>query len=115
MSVAKTTPKLSASRAAEIEAKRAGNPLSLSALPSDGTFRLMCPVCDKPNALSVRFCTGCGFGLSERDVARVSENVFLDLVRGEDIGAHVWSRKERVIVLEDRFPAADYHLQVSLC
>lgn len=56
------------------------------------TYKLVCPCCKKPNALTVSFCTGCSFTLSEWDEQQMPDNVFLDLVQGQDIGATVHFR-----------------------
>jgi len=57
-----------------------------------GNYKLVCPACTKPNSLTVNFCTGCSFGLSEWDEQQMSDNIFLDMINGQDIGATIRHR-----------------------
>lgn len=83
-------------------------------------YKLVCPSCTKPNSVTVPFCTGCGFELSEWDAQEVSgtypfcgsatdpdtENIFWDLVQGKDIGCTVLHRDTDFIVFDDKFPVS---------
>jgi diadenosine tetraphosphate (Ap4A) HIT family hydrolase len=83
-------------------------------IPRDpsASYKLVCPTCEKPNAESVTFCTGCGYGLSPWDLEKQPENIFRDLIGGKDIGAKVLCRNERVIVFDDKFGVSDGHIDV---
>eukprot|EP01116_Phalansterium_solitarium_P008601 TRINITY_DN22538_c0_g1_i1.p1 TRINITY_DN22538_c0_g1~~TRINITY_DN22538_c0_g1_i1.p1 ORF type:complete len:356 (+),score=100.56 TRINITY_DN22538_c0_g1_i1:40-1107(+) len=77
------------------------------------TYKKLCRACDKPNALEVDFCTGCGFTLDEElDVQRQSDNIFLDLIRGENTGTNVLYRDDGFLVFDDKFGVSDNHLDV---
>lgn len=58
---------------------------------------LICRACTKPNTISTTFCTGCGFPCTEDDIQRLPDNIFLQLVKGEDIGAKVKHTKGKQI------------------
>jgi len=77
-----------------------------------GTYGLICPACTKPNTLSTSFCTGCAFPLTSSDVRRLPDNIFLELVKGKDIGATVRERTDEIIVFDDKFPVGDNHIDV---
>jgi len=106
------SPKITATpqKLAEIEAKRK----AAKVVPRDSSqaYKLICPLCTKPNTLAVTFCTGCGFGLCPEDAQPDSENVFWALVQGKDIGCVVLSRDAEIIVLEDKYPCSEHHIDV---
>jgi len=92
----------------EIEDKRANaKPVIID---PKRTYRKICPACSKPNALSksllfigetngyqgVNYCSGCGFPLSHADIQRVSDNIFLDMIKGLDT---VWLRNDPLSVI----------------
>lgn len=102
-------------RAAEIEAARAAAMAAgEEALrpDKDGTYGIVCRMCAKPNAPEQRFCTGCGFACSKWDLQRLPDNVFLDLVRGKDIGAVVRFRSDEYVVFDDKYGVSEHHLDV---
>jgi len=76
------------------------------------TYKKMCPACDKPNAVEVTFCTGCSFGITEWDLKRVSDNIFLDMINGIDTGTNVLHRTDKFLVFDDKFGVSDNHLDV---
>jgi diadenosine tetraphosphate (Ap4A) HIT family hydrolase len=80
-----------------------------------GTYGLVCRACSKPNAIHVTFCTGCSFPSSKWDIQRLPDNIFLELVKGKDIGAKVHFRDNEVIVFDDKFGVSDNHLDVIPC
>ena len=53
---------------------------------------------------AVDYCTGCGFPLTEEDVQRVSDNIFLDIINGIDAGTVVVHRGKENLILKDKFP-----------
>src|SRR5690606_21126114 len=98
---------LAAINAKREEVKAKGKP----ARDPKGTYRLVCPACEKPNSLTVTFCTGCGFTLSEFDEQKMPDNIFLELIGGKDIGTTVHFRNENFLVFDDKFGVSDIHLQ----
>ncbi|ELR24964.1 UBA/TSN domain containing protein [Acanthamoeba castellanii str. Neff] len=105
-----SAPSLSSERLAAIEAKREAARARREDLGEH--YRLICPVCEKPNHPAVASCTGCAFVLSPWDAAKVPANVFLDLVQGKDIGSRVCYRDEHIIVFNDKFGVSDVHIDV---
>lgn len=90
-------------------AARAAGPLVMD--PA-GTYGSICRACTKPNSVSVDFCTGCSFPAAPEDVVRLADNIFLELVRGKDIGAVVCHRDAEFVVFNDKFPVSENHLDV---
>jgi len=70
------------------------------------------PSLHKPNAIEVTFCTGCSFGITEWDIQRVSDNIFLDMINGIDTGTKVLFRNDHFVVFDDKFGVSDNHLDV---
>lgn len=81
-------------------------------MKSGGTFGSICRFCTKPNSVSVAFCTGCSFPASKWDIQRLPDNIFLEMVKGKDVGAKVHVRNEQLLVFDDKFPVTDHHLDV---
>lgn len=72
----------------------------------------ICRACTKPNTITVTFCTGCGFPSTAADIDQLPDNIFLELVRGKDIGAVVRYRSADYIVFDDKFPVSDNHIDI---
>jgi len=82
-------------------------------VPTAGTFKKMCRACEKPNALEINFCTGCGFALDDAgDRELQPENVFSDLIKGLDTGTNVVFRDSEYLVFDDKFGVSDNHLDI---
>jgi diadenosine tetraphosphate (Ap4A) HIT family hydrolase len=79
------------------------------------TYGIICPACTKPNSLSTDFCTGCSFPVSKYDIYRLPDNIFLELVKGKDIGANVRYRDSNYIIFDDKFPVSDNHIDIIPC
>eukprot|EP01119_Soliformovum_irregulare_P023443 TRINITY_DN8177_c0_g1_i5.p1 TRINITY_DN8177_c0_g1~~TRINITY_DN8177_c0_g1_i5.p1 ORF type:complete len:276 (-),score=51.39 TRINITY_DN8177_c0_g1_i5:1-828(-) len=73
-------------------------------------WKLVCPVCEKPNAIHVRGCTACGFPLRSEDVDELDENVFLKIINGSNMEHKVRHRDEEMLIFEDKFKISKYHL-----
>jgi len=77
-----------------------------------GTYGSVCRACTKPNAIHVTFCTGCSFPASKWDIQRLPDNIFLEMVKGVDVGAKVHHRDADILVFDDKFGVSDNHLDV---
>jgi len=97
-----------------MQLKKKRDELKAKNAPQDpkATYKKICRACDKPNALEVTFCTGCSFGITEWDLQRVSDNIFLDMINGIDTGTKVLFRDEKFVVFDDKFGVSDNHLDV---
>eukprot|EP01114_Cavostelium_apophysatum_P022094 TRINITY_DN7883_c0_g1_i1.p1 TRINITY_DN7883_c0_g1~~TRINITY_DN7883_c0_g1_i1.p1 ORF type:complete len:276 (-),score=51.20 TRINITY_DN7883_c0_g1_i1:23-850(-) len=73
-------------------------------------FKLVCPVCHKPNILPTKYCGSCAFALQPIDVQQVPENPFLSIIANPLDEHVVLFRDKDVIVFEDKFSISDYHL-----
>jgi len=97
---------------AEIEKARAETEKKGPLDMSKGTFGMVCRACTKPNALNVNFCTGCSFPSTQWDIQKLPDNIFLELVKGVDVGAKVHYRDDEILVFDDKFGVSDNHLDV---
>lgn len=98
---------------AAIEFKRSMNPLN-NLSPQErgpGNYQLVCPNCDKPNALTSPICTCCALKLSPRDLAKSPDNVFLDIIAGKR-EANIRFRSPDYVVFDDAFGVSYTHIDV---
>uniref|UniRef100_A0A6A7FWZ1 UBA/TSN domain containing protein n=1 Tax=Hirondellea gigas TaxID=1518452 RepID=A0A6A7FWZ1_9CRUS len=93
----------------KVEEKRA----SFVSEPHDpkATYKKVCPLCSKPNTVTVDFCTGCSFELVDKDVQKVSSNVFLDIINGVVGQELIRYRSDDYLVFNDKFGVAENHIQ----
>lgn len=82
--------------------------------PADPTkqYSLVCPNCDKPNSLHVKFCTGCSLTLAPEDRREVPANIFLDIVKGNVGTTVIRLRTPEICVFDDKFPVSENHIDV---
>jgi diadenosine tetraphosphate (Ap4A) HIT family hydrolase len=73
-------------------------------------YALVCRACLKPNRLGAEKCTRCYFECNEWDIAKVSGNVFLDILEGRNKDTEILFRNERVAVFDDKFGVSQHHL-----
>jgi hypothetical protein len=74
-------------------------------------FKLICPVCDKPNVILLNHleCTSCGFPLSLQDIKKIQENIFLNIINNKNNEHKILYRDNDILIFEDKFKIADYH------
>jgi diadenosine tetraphosphate (Ap4A) HIT family hydrolase len=77
-----------------------------------GNYKKVCPACDKPNALEVNFCTGCSFGLTEWDIQRLPDNIFLEIIKGTYTGTKVHYKDDKIFVFDDKYGVSEDHLDI---
>ncbi|MES1913557.1 MAG: hypothetical protein MHM6MM_005745 [Cercozoa sp. M6MM] len=75
------------------------------------TYKKFCPVCDKPNTLTVDKCTACAFELVDEDIKEAPSNVFLDIIAGRMTNVEILYRDEEILLFDDAFPVSDNHFQ----
>jgi len=73
---------------------------------------MICRACTKPNSVHVEFCTGCSFPAKKEDIARLPDNIFLQMINGEDVGTTVRYRNDELLVFDDKFGVSEHHLDV---
>ena len=59
--------------------------------------------CTKPNAVHVNFCTGCSFELTPSDILQLPDNVFLDIVTGNNKDTPILYRDNSICLFNDKF------------
>lgn len=73
-------------------------------------YRLVCPICEKPNITTSHECGACNFDLHPLDVVEMRENIFSNIAEGHVTEHRIYCRNEDLVVLGDKFPIADVHL-----
>jgi diadenosine tetraphosphate (Ap4A) HIT family hydrolase len=99
-------------RLASIESARAADRARPLVREVGAQYGSICRACSKPNSEAVDYCTGCNFPSQPEDIQKLPENIFLQLVHGEDIGAVVHHRDAHLIVFDDKYPVSDNHLDI---
>jgi len=96
----------------KLKKKRAETKAKSALNDPKATYKKICRACYKPNAVEVSFCTGCSFETNEWDLQRVSDNIFLDMIKGIDTGTNVLFRNDQFLVFDDKFGVSSNHLDV---
>ncbi|KAL6048403.1 hypothetical protein QOT17_021081 [Balamuthia mandrillaris] len=72
--------------------------------------KLVCPVCSKPNILTMTRCSACNFPLTTEDVALQDTNPFLSILKGHQKNESVHYRDDRICIFDDKFATAKHHV-----
>lgn len=72
--------------------------------------RYKCPVCMKPNLLTQTSCNSCDFELAPHDIVDYKDNVFINIINGQDKEHRVLYRNKDFMFIKDKFGISNYHI-----